>query len=89
MLITLESSLVNRTCVRGLVVFMFTLRNTTSMQKKKSVNEFTSSLIRRKVLLRQLKTETNGTDVSDCLLPVRQYKGSQFLTVGNKQVQTT
>ena len=42
MLITLESSLVNRTCVRGLVVFMFTLKD--NKRAKKCVNEFTSSL---------------------------------------------
>ena len=33
MLITLESSLVNRTCVRGLVVFMFTLKDNKRAKK--------------------------------------------------------
>lgn len=38
MLITLESSLVNRKCVRGLVVLMLTLKHN-KRAKKKCVNE--------------------------------------------------
>ena len=38
MLITLESSLVNRTCVRGLVVFMFTLKHNKREKKIVSTN---------------------------------------------------
>ena len=40
MLITLESSLLNRTCVRGLAVFMLTLKH----NKRAKTNVSTNSL---------------------------------------------
>lgn len=61
MLITLESTLVNRKCVRGLVVLMLTLKHNKRAKKIVST-KFIFSLIRRKVLWQQLKTASNGTD---------------------------